>query len=39
MNLSEKLIRLRKSSGMTQEELAEICDVSRQSDFFKHSSG
>ena len=31
MKLSEKIIRLRKSNGMTQEELASICNVSRQS--------
>ena len=31
MKLSEKIIELRKSNGMTQEELAEICSVSRQS--------
>ena len=31
MKLSEKIVELRKSQGMTQEELAEICNVSRQS--------
>ena len=31
MKLSEKIIELRKSNGMTQEELAEKCNVSRQS--------
>ncbi|MDE6389590.1 MAG: helix-turn-helix domain-containing protein [Lachnospiraceae bacterium] len=31
MKLSEKIIELRKANGMTQEELAEICKVSRQS--------
>lgn len=31
MKLSEKIIELRKSTGMTQEELAAICNVSRQS--------
>ena len=31
MKLSEKIIGLRKSAGMTQEELASICNVSRQS--------
>ena len=31
MKLSEKIIELRKSAGMTQEELAELCSVSRQS--------
>ncbi len=31
MKLSEKIIELRKSQGMTQEELAGICNVSRQS--------
>lgn len=31
MKLSEKIIELRKANGMTQEELAEICNVSRQS--------
>lgn len=31
MKLSEKIIELRKSKGMTQEELASICNVSRQS--------
>ena len=31
MKLSEKIIALRKASGMTQEELAAICHVSRQS--------
>lgn len=31
MKLSEKIIALRKANGMTQEELASICNVSRQS--------
>ncbi len=31
MKLSEKIIALRKARGMTQEELAAICNVSRQS--------
>lgn len=31
MKLSEKIIELRKARGMTQEELAAICNVSRQS--------
>lgn len=31
MKLSEKIIELRKANGMTQEELASICGVSRQS--------
>lgn len=31
MKLSEKIVELRKEKGMTQEELAEICHVSRQS--------
>ncbi len=31
MKLSEKLIELRKAKGMTQDELAELCNVSRQS--------
>lgn len=31
MKLSEKIIELRKSKGMTQEELATLCNVSRQS--------
>lgn len=31
MKLSEKIVELRKSNGMTQEELAAICNVSRQS--------
>ena len=31
MNLSEKILALRKSRGMSQEELAEKLDVSRQS--------
>lgn len=31
MNLSEKIYLLRKKYGYSQEELAEICDVSRQS--------
>lgn len=31
MRLSEKIIALRKINGMTQEELAAICNVSRQS--------
>lgn len=31
MKLSEKIIELRKAGGMTQEELASACNVSRQS--------
>lgn len=31
MKLSEKIATLRKANGMTQEELASICNVSRQS--------
>jgi len=31
MKLSENIVELRKARGMTQEELAEICGVSRQS--------
>lgn len=31
MKLSEKIIDLRRASGMTQEELASVCNVSRQS--------
>jgi len=31
MKLSEKIVALRKTKNMTQEELAEICNVSRQS--------
>ncbi len=31
MKLSEKIVELRKANGMTQEELAEKCNVSRQS--------
>lgn len=31
MKLSEKIVELRKANGMTQEELAFICNVSRQS--------
>ena len=31
MKLSEKILELRKANGMTQEELAEKCNVSRQS--------
>lgn len=31
MKLSEKIIELRKAHGMTQEELASLCNVSRQS--------
>lgn len=31
MKLSEKIIELRKAGGMTQEELASVCNVSRQS--------
>lgn len=31
MKLSEKIVELRKSNGMTQEELASKCNVSRQS--------
>ena len=30
MKLSEKIVRLRKSCGMTQEEMAERCAVTRQ---------
>ena len=30
MKLSEKIVELRKVNGMTQEELASICNVSRQ---------
>lgn len=30
MKLSEKIIELRKANGMTQEELAAKCNVSRQ---------
>ena len=30
MKLSEKITELRKANGMTQEELASICNVSRQ---------
>lgn len=30
MKLSEKIVRLRKSRGMTQEEMAEHCAVTRQ---------
>ncbi len=30
MNITEKLIQLRKSKGISQEELAEKLDVSRQ---------
>ena len=30
MKLSEKITELRKAGGMTQEELAEKCNVSRQ---------
>lgn len=30
MKLSDIIIALRKSNGMTQEELAEICNMSRQ---------
>ncbi len=29
MKLSEKMIELRKRNGMTQEELAALCNVSR----------
>ncbi len=29
MKLSEKIVELRKANGMIQEELAEICNVSR----------
>ena len=32
MKLSEKIIELRKANGMTQEELAAKCNVSRQSE-------
>ena len=31
MKLSEKIVALRKAHGMTQEELAAVCNVSRQS--------
>lgn len=31
MKLSEKITELRRASGMTQEELASVCNVSRQS--------
>ncbi len=31
VKLSDKIVELRKANGMTQEELAEICGVSRQS--------
>ena len=31
MKLSEKIVRLRKSRGMTQEEMVERCAVTRQS--------
>lgn len=31
MKLSEKITELRKVNGMTQEELASLCNVSRQS--------
>lgn len=31
MKLSEKIVELRKAKGMTQEELASVCNVSRQS--------
>lgn len=31
MKLSEKRLELRKAKGLTQEELAAICNVSRQS--------
>ena len=31
MKLSDKIIELRKAYGMTQEELAALCHVSRQS--------
>lgn len=31
MKLSEKITELRKANGMTQEVLAAICNVSRQS--------
>ena len=31
MKLSEKIVRLRKSRGMTQEEMAERCAVTQQS--------
>lgn len=31
MKLSEKIVELRKMNGMTQEELASLCHVSRQS--------
>jgi transcriptional regulator with XRE-family HTH domain len=31
MKLSKKMSELRKANGMTQEELAAMCNVSRQS--------
>lgn len=31
MKLSDKIVELRKAHGMTQEDLAEMCNVSRQS--------
>ena len=31
MKLSDKIVELRKKKGMTQEELAALCNVSRQS--------
>lgn len=31
MKLSEKIVELRKRNRMTQEELASLCNVSRQS--------
>lgn len=31
MNVSEKILQLRKAKGLTQEELAEKLNVSRQS--------
>ena len=31
MKLAEKIMELRKANAMTQEELASICNVSRQS--------
>lgn len=31
MKLSDKIVALRKAYGLTQEELASICNVSRQS--------
>ena len=31
MKLSEKIVELRKANGMIQEQLAELCNVSRQS--------